>query len=107
MADWDEPEPGEHLIRLLKIILGLIVVYLLWPCLGLGFRLHESVQELTHLSRRASVALVVLVPGLLVVPLAAVGVALAQSVASRWLFVAAGVVGVFLTFFLLLFADMF
>ena len=105
MADWDQPEPGEHLIRLLKIILGLIAVYLLCPCLGLSFRLHDSVREFAHLSRKASVALVVLVPGLLVVPLAAAGFALARSVPPRWLFVAAGVLGVLFTLFLLLIGD--
>ena len=106
MAHWDEPEPGEHLIRLLKAILGLIAVDLLCPWLGLSFRFHDSVRDLTHLSRRASVTLVVL-PGLLVLPLAAAGFLLARSVPSRWLFVAAGVLAVLFTFFLLLFGDMF
>ena len=107
MAHWDEPEPGEHLIRLLKVILGLIAVYLVCPCLGLSFHLHDALSELTHLSRRASVTLVIAVPGLLVLPLAAAGFVLARSVASRGLFIAAGALAALFTFFLLLFGDMF
>ena len=106
MARWDDPEPGEHLIRLLKVILGLIVAYLLSPCFALGFRLHDAVRDFMHVSRKASVTLVVL-PGLLVLPLAAVGFVLARSVPSRWLFVTAGVLAVLFTFLLLLFGDMF
>jgi hypothetical protein len=105
MAIWDEPEPGEHLIRLLKAILALIAVYLLCPCLGLGFRFHDLLRDFAHLSRRASFALVVVVPALLVVPLAATGFVLARSAPSRLLFVAAGALGVLVAFFLLLFED--
>jgi hypothetical protein len=107
MADWDEPGPGEHLIRLLKAILGLIVVYLLCSCVAWSFRWHEWVAEATGLSRRTAVVLVVLVPGLLVVPLAAAGFVLARSAPSRGLFVAAGLFGVLFPLALLLAAEVF
>jgi hypothetical protein len=106
MADWDEPGPGEHLIRLLKAILGLIAVYLLCPCLGMNLRWDRWVSDLTGLSRRSAILLVV-APGLLAVPLAVAGFVLARSVASRWLFVGMGLLGVLVPLFLLLFAEVF
>jgi len=42
MVDWEENEPGEWYIRLLKFLLGVIAVYLLFPCVSGSWQLDRE-----------------------------------------------------------------
>ncbi|HZT81928.1 MAG TPA: hypothetical protein VFA26_17005 [Gemmataceae bacterium] len=103
-----EKDPGEHLVRLLKGLLVLIVAYLLFTCCSCcGLGSHSPWQVLdygwerqfartTGLGSPVVVQVLLMVPGLLVVPLSVVGAILARSPSSRLLFIGTGALGVLL-----------
>jgi hypothetical protein len=106
MADWEENEPGEHLVWLLKVLLGVIVLYLFLPCGACGLGLDPAwLARTSGLPVNTSVLLVCVVPGLLAVALSVVGAVLARSTSSRLLFAGLCGLGIAVPLVLLLIAT--
>ncbi len=93
MRDELDDGPADHLVRLLQVILGLIVINVVAPCTGALYGFPEFLQGATGLSRGVVALVFCLTPGVLILVAAVLGVGLARSGPSRWLFAVAGLFG--------------
>jgi hypothetical protein len=94
MAFDPKDEPGEHYIRLVQVILGLVLMNAFFPCVAWPWRLPDEVIRSTGLPGPFVKLLFLIVPGLLVLLASVLGLVLARSVPSRLLFAATALLGI-------------